>query len=118
MEEKRKYKRVPVNAIVLYQIEDYENITEENISRVRSPLSVDISAGGLKIETDQKLPEGIYLKITLSIIPTKIPIDFIGKVMWVRDSQAEGHFYTGIEFVEFNDQSQKKLIEDYINKKD
>lgn len=33
MEEKRKYKRVPVNAIVLYRIEDYENITEGNISQ-------------------------------------------------------------------------------------
>ncbi len=118
MEEKRKYKRVPVNAIILYQIEDYENITEGNISRVRSPLSVDISTGGLKLETDQKLPEGTYLKITLSIVPTKVAIDIIGKVAWSRDSETKGHYYTGVEFVEFIIKTQKKLVEDYVNKED
>ena len=118
MEEKRKYKRVPVDAIILYQIEDYENMPEGNLSRVRSPLSVDISVGGIKIETDQKLPEGTYLKITLSIVPSKVSVDVIGKVAWTKDSQTENHYNTGIEFVEFIIKTQKKLIEDYVNKED
>ena len=118
MEEKRKYKRVSVNAIILYQIQNYENEEKNNLSRIRSPLSVDISEGGLKIDTDQKLPEGTYLKITLSIVPTKITIDIIGKIAWTRDSETEGHFQSGVEFVEFTDESQKGLIKTYIDLKD
>ena len=78
MEEKRKDKRIPINAIVMYRIEDYENIDDRNIEnyekiddqnlvKIDRLISADISSGGLQIVAKQKLPVGVYLKIVLTI---------------------------------------------------
>lgn len=34
MEEKRKDKRIPINAIVMYRIEDYEKIDDQNLAKI------------------------------------------------------------------------------------
>ena len=118
MEEKRQYKRVPVDAIVLYQIQNYDKMPDSELSRIQSPVSVDVSEGGLKIEAEQKLPEDTYLKVTLSIPPERVPIELIGRVAWTRDSETPDHFWTGIEFVEFYEDKFKRLIADYVNSKE
>ena len=100
-DEKRKFKRVPVDAIVIYQIQDQLKVIKNKLKRIGTPISVDISAGGLQVITSQKLPQDIALKIDLSILPTKIPIEAFGKVKWTEKDKTPNQYRSGIEFVKF-----------------
>ncbi len=116
MDEKRNFKRVSVDAIVMYQSQDYEIENGDKGTRVDTPESVDISPGGLQIETNQKLPLNIKLQIVLSILNSEVPIQVTGKVIWVHDIGEEKMYKIGIEFLEFDNENNKKLIEEYMNK--
>ena len=116
MDDKRNYKRVPVNAIMMYQAKKFPNASMEDLYKIGTPLSVDISHGGLKMTTDQEIKNDVQLHIVLSIVNTNIPIELTGKVIWCKDSETKGHYDIGVEFIEFDDESKKKLIEDFIEK--
>ena len=115
MEEKRKNKRIPINAIVMYQIDDYEKIDDRNLITIGRPISADISSGGLQIVAKQKLPVGVYLKIVLSIFPMRNTVDVIGKVVWNHADGEESRFRTGIEFVRFSNAIDAEQIEEYVS---
>jgi len=115
MEEKRKDKRIPINAIVMYQIDDYEKIDDRNLITIGRPISADISSGGLQIVAKQKLPVGVYLKIVLSIFPMRNTVDVIGKVVWNHADGEESRFRTGIEFVRFSNAIDAEQIEEYVS---
>jgi c-di-GMP-binding flagellar brake protein YcgR len=118
MDNKRKFKRVSVNAIVMYMMDTQENNHEDLASSIGTPNSVDISTGGLKIIAGQKLPIGANLKVILSILPSKIPIEVICKVVWTKNADVENLYQSGIEFLKFSDKKQKELIESYVDTKE
>ncbi len=115
MEEKRKDKRIPINAIVMYRIEDYEKIDDQNLAKIDRPISADISSWGLLIVAKEKLPVGVYLKIVLSIFPMRNTVDVIGKVAWNHADGEESRFRTGIEFIRFLNEIDTEQIEEYMS---
>ncbi len=115
MEEKRKNKRIPINALVIYQIDDYEKMDDRNLIRMDRPISADISLGGLQIVVKQELPVGVYLKIILSIFPLRKTIDVIGKVVWNNADGREKRFRAGIDFVRFSNENDRGQIEEYMS---
>ena len=115
MEEKRKDKRIPINAVVMYQINDYEKMDDSNLVKIGRPISADISSGGLQVVAKQKLPVGVYLKIVLSIFPMRNTIDVIGKVVWNNADGREKRFRAGIEFVRFSNAIDAEQIEEYVS---
>ncbi len=114
MEERRKSKRVPVDAIVMYQTDSYPITENLEANKVDTPISVNISIGGLQLETNQHLKVGTFLQIVLSILDTKVPMQLTGKVIWVHDNIQKKFYKIGVEFIDFNDDAKKKIIEDYI----
>ncbi len=115
MEEKRKDKRIPINAVVMYQINDYEKMDDSNLIKIGRPISADISSGGMQIVAKEKLPVGVHLKIVLSIFPIRNTIDVIGKVVWNNADEGESRFRTGIEFVKFLNVIDAEQIEEYVS---
>ena len=115
MEEKRKNKRIPMNAIVMYRIENYEKIDDQNLAKIDRPISANISSGGLQIVAKQKLPVGVYLKIVLTIFPMRNTVDVIGRVVWNRADGKESRFRAGIEFVRFSNAIDAEQIEEYVS---
>jgi len=115
MEERRKYKRIPINTIVMYQIDDYEKIDDRKLIKIGRPMSADISSGGLQIVTSQKLPVGVYLKIVLSIFPMRNTVDVIGKVAWNHADGEGSRFRAGIEFIRFSNAIDAEQIEEYVS---
>ncbi len=115
MEEKRKNKRIPINAIVMYRIENYEKINDQNLAKIDRPISADISSGGLQIVGKQKLPVGVYLKIVLTIFPMRNTVDVIGKVVWNNADEGESRFRVGIEFIRFSNENDVEQIEEYMS---
>lgn len=118
MGEKRKFRRVSVDAIMMYQIQKYPDGTQGTFHKIGTPISVNISVGGLQIDANQKLPIGTKLQIIISIVTTPSPIELNGKVMWVKPYKDNKLFKIGIQFVDFNDKLTKQLISNYIKLKD
>ncbi len=117
MDEKRKFKRVSVDAIMMYQIQNHPDGTQGIFHKIGTPISVNISVGGLQIDANQKLPIGTELQIIISIVTTPSPIELNGKVMWVKPYKDNKLFKIGIQFVNFTDKSAKQLINNYIKLK-
>ena len=100
MEEKRKYKRVPTKSIIMYRVEDYSQIHTSNLIPVETPLTIDISEGGLQFLSIQNLPKGTLLKIIVSPENTTSTVEIIGKVAWAKEKEDSKNFYIGIEFLD------------------
>lgn len=114
MEERRKAKRVPVDAIMMYQILHYPDGQEGEYHKIGTPISVDISTLGLRIATKQKLPKGTELQIVLSISTTKKPMELTGSVVWINDEDDDSLYKIGIKFKDEIANDKIKLIEEYI----
>jgi len=115
MEEKRRFKRVPTKSIVMYRIEDYSQIYSKKLVPVKTPLSVDISIGGMQFISNQDLPFSTLLKIVVSPEGTSKAIDIVGKVAWAKPSEKYSGYQIGIEFLDIL--NNKKVLEDYIKSK-
>ncbi|MBN1897858.1 MAG: PilZ domain-containing protein [Spirochaetes bacterium] len=111
--ERREYKRVPANLILMYLIQDYEKYKDKNLISIGTPISVDISTGGMQIITCQELPKEAYLKITMAFYTSKEPIEVIGKVMWTKNMTKERTYKSGVRYEKFIN-GRKDLIEEYI----
>ncbi len=118
MEERRKYKRVPAQTIVWYEIEDFTKMQaglDQSDVSLGVPLeSIDISVGGAQIATDKRVEPEKRLKLILSINPVTPPISILARVAWSRRDDKAARSYVGLEFLEFLN-GRKKLLEDYIS---
>jgi hypothetical protein len=110
--EKRKFERIPVQSIVFYRIEKDEGDKKVmNLMTSQTPLSVDLSEGGMKILAMQDIPKGAKMKILLTFYNDRVPIKLDGRVMWSEkaDTPAGTEFNVGIQFVGISD-TRKKII--------
>lgn len=109
--ENRKYTRVPLDSIVMYEVMDYLKYKDRNLRSIETPTSLDISEGGMRMKTQQNLPVNIYIKIILFLKESKKPIEIIGHVVWTR---LDGKDYeSGIEFLDFTN-NRKMELRNYI----
>ena len=111
MKEQRRHKRLPLDAVVFYRIENGE---PENTSKVGTPLSVDISESGLQIEADREIPAGTDLKMILSLPPAPQTMEIYGRTMWIKKTDTD-HFKIGIEFIRFRYSSIREVIRKYVD---
>jgi len=118
MDERRRYKRVPANSIVWYEIEDFTKMQagqDQKDVNLGVPLeSMDISLGGVQIATDKNFEVEKRLKLILSINPSTPPISILSRVAWIRQDDKKKVNFVGLEFLEFLN-GRKKLLENYIN---
>lgn len=115
MQERRKYKRVPIHSIMMYQVQRDKDLANIEYKRINTLISIDISIGGVQVVTREKINEGAYLKLLVNLEGKNLPIIVIGKVVWIRNTDNEGSRKMGIEFVEFSDIDDKKNIEEFVN---
>ncbi|GEM_PF-3041401 len=110
--EHRKFTRVPVDSIVMYEVMDYLKYKDRNLRSIETPISLDISVGGMRMKTQQNLPVSIYIKMIMFLQNSKKPVEIIGRVVWTK---TDGKiFECGIEFIDFINR-KKSEIEDHIN---
>jgi len=92
--EKRKTHRLPLSIEAICQAKE----------KFFKAYVIDISPGGLKLETQTKLQPGQYL--TFSIV-WKRPLKLMGLVRWIKKENL--HYLYGIEFTGL-DQKQESGI--------
>ncbi len=106
MAEKRKEDRITVELKVGYR----------TIGSFITDYIINISKGGIFINTSSPLPVGTKIRILFSIPDIPLPFDLIGIVRWINPVGHLSHSLPGmgIEFLEIEDRV-KKRIEKFIN---
>jgi type IV pilus assembly protein PilZ len=96
--ERRRYPRVPLNLLIQYRFDTFEEFMSEYAS--------NISEGGMFIRTDDAREEGsmVYLQFALKD-GTKL-IEGLGKVVRVNPANQDAPQGIGIEFVNFDEESR------------
>lgn len=95
MQEKRKMPRIKEeNAITMIIISD-----RKNFSRIQNGRTKDISASGVRIQTETLLPVDALLSIDLTLTKLEQRINAIGKVRWVRKINEDETYEAGVEFI-------------------
>lgn len=106
MVEKRKDERIEVELKVGYR----------TIGSFITDYIINISKGGIFINTTKPLPVGTKIRILFSIPDIPLPFDLMGIVRWINPVGHSSHSVPGmgIEFLEM-DEVVKKRIERFIN---
>jgi c-di-GMP-binding flagellar brake protein YcgR len=105
--DSRKYTRVSVDSIVMYEVMDYLKYKDRNLRAIETPTSLDISEGGMRMKTQQNLPVNIYIKIIVFLQGSRKPIEIIGRVVWTKVTK--NGYESGIEFIEYIN-SKKEVV--------
>jgi c-di-GMP-binding flagellar brake protein YcgR len=111
--ERRKYPRLEKGEYVFYQVEDNQ--------RTELGITEDISAGGLRFETDKELfPSSI---ITLEIYESAdidkqliFSMSVLAKVVWTRKMSLAEKYEVGVKFMEIMKKDRNR-IRKYIDQK-
>lgn len=106
-QERRKFQRVPLNLLIQYKFETFEDFISE--------YAGDISMGGMFIRCDEARDEGsmVYLQFSLKD-GTKL-IEGLGRVVRVNPNSGPNPGI-GVEFVNFDDDS-RAMIDAIIREK-
>jgi len=111
-QEKRAHQRFTTDLVFIYDIvsclEDTPELHPMGTAAIR-----DISLGGARIATYQRLPVGVELSVTL--VPFSdhtLKIQTVGCVRWSQQLR-EDSFDSGIQFVSFTGNSQE-ILRQYI----
>ena len=77
--------------------------------------AVDISRGGMRLLTKEKLEVGQSLTLLVHRDSVTEPLDFTGTVRWTKSAQKAGqsYYFVGVEFSKLR-ADQKRLVRDFI----
>lgn len=106
MSEKRREERIPVELKVGYR----------TVGSFITDYIINISKGGIFINTSKPLPVGTRIRILFSIPDIPLPFDLIGIVRWINPVGHSSHNLAGmgIEFLDV-EANVKKRIEKFIS---
>lgn len=99
--KERKFVRLKVNMEVSYRkiIDDGED----------TPTTYDISEDGLCLTLPERLSIDRQIELELKV-PKEKPIVVRGRVVWTRGDGSNKSFVTGVQFVEIDEDSRKRLM--------
>jgi len=88
--EKRSFRRIPL----------FEEATFYEKPRQNSNYTLDISAGGLSLETQERLEVGQTIKVVLQPVEVKSPIELFGKIVREESGKVAVQFERPLPFIE------------------
>lgn len=113
MFEKRKFPRLGESWDV-----DYRAIRTTDLKmNVIGSLTVNISGGGIRFESNEEVPKGTMLAVELKSAEFPSPIMALAKTVWCKEKDI-GKYDLGVEFWWTgwkNNDAQKSML-DYVNK--
>lgn len=123
--ERRRFKRVKVNLVVVYREDDSLDVRIKTDSEEHQAAIVDISEEGMAVLADVKIPLATMLCVRFNLADNKKEgIDFYGaedikgKVLYINPLSKD-HFRIGIQFYDLsnNDRIQIRNFVDILEKK-
>ncbi len=110
MDNRRRYDRIPVSLIVMYEVNDQQEIDQEVRHDIATPVIMNLSQDGMKLIVWEALPKGLSLKIYVSTFETTEYLEIVGRVIWSAAND-DNQILAGVRFVDFIDGSEKQLTE-------
>ena len=111
--EKRKFNRVPLQMMVQYRLDTFDSFISE--------YSLNVSEGGMFIETTSPRPEGSYVYLQFQLKDGTKIIEGIGQVVRVNKPEditnPNMKAGMGIEFVNL-DEDSVKLIQKILSERE
>jgi type IV pilus assembly protein PilZ len=102
--EKRRFARTALSLLVQYRFNTFEDFLAE--------YSVNLSAGGMFIRTDHPKEEGSIIYLQFSLKDGSRLVEGMGRVVRVNPPGVSGRTAgMGIEFLNFDDESQALIGE-------
>ncbi len=98
----RQFKRFRADYLVKYHLAGSNEAPA--VSNIK-----DVSAGGVKFWSDQFLPLGTLLKLSILIPPIGRILEALGRVVRVRQAKEGSIYYTGVAFLEVPKADQEAL---------
>ena len=114
MLEKRMYKRVSAKCILLYRIQEDPQKQTSELIQVETPISLDISEGGVRFLSIQELPGDTILRVVLSLPGSLEAINLKGRVVWCVSDENSRNFQTGMEYTDIRDRD-RDAIRQYVS---
>jgi len=114
MFEKRKFPRLGESWDV-----DYRAIRTTDLKiDVIGSLTVNISGGGIRFESNEEVPKGTMLAVELKSAEFPSPIMALAKTVWCKEKDI-GKYDLGVEFwwTGWKNNDAQKSILDYVNEK-
>ena len=106
--ERRRYPRVPLNLLIQYRFDTFEEFMSEYAS--------DISEGGMFIRTDEFREEGSMVYLQFALKDGTTLIEGLGRVVRVNPAEGANTQGIGVEFVNF-DEDSRSLIQAIIEER-
>lgn len=111
-QNKRFFQRVPLGVAVAYRRVQGD---DQEVPEGRLAQTINISAGGLLILTNEKLTSGQTLNVALDLYQNNQPLRMVCRIVRCQTSKREGCFEVGLMFVSIGI-DERRRIEEHLKK--
>ena len=112
MYERRKYIRIPEKTEISYSVVSTAISGQYTTS--------DISQKGIRFLVHHFIPKDSQLKVKITFAQTKVPIEALVELMWIRELPYSGSYEVGARFIDISQKDMDHLldrIKSFVNKK-
>lgn len=104
MKERRQYIRADMPIPVKIRVKEEGTIKEMQLE------TKNISARGMLVEIDKKIPNDTAIELSLKPQAALNPIHISAKVIRVEKAQGKSSYYTGIEFIKIEEDNKNTFL--------
>lgn len=112
--ERRQHERVPDIYPMAYRIVSSSNGNGNGNHKTCYAKRLDLSAGGLLMVTDEKLPDKAWVKLELGLkhLDELHIVNVLGEVVWTREFRSNGvkHFLSGVMYIKIHSGDREKIM--------
>ena len=113
IEERRKYTRFHAYHLVKYKV-----ISAEKEAGMLLASLADIGGGGICLCSEESLPVGSTVQISINLPQFPQPVTSIARVVWTKKLKSAKIYKCGLQFIEIEDMLRSKIAThvEYSNK--
>ncbi len=106
IEERRRFIRLEVPVELKYVVEDDPSQMRRHVA------TKDLSCDGLRFISEQKIDEGAFLDINLTIPGANNPVHIKGRAIWAKKTSSEdtAPFEVGVEFTQIEEDNKNTFL--------
>ena len=99
--DQRRFKRMRLSYLVKYQV---NGKGEPQITNAR-----DISAGGIKFWTKERIPDSSLLKVSIFLPPLDRAVEALAQVLRIRRNKDKFIYYVAVSFLDIREEDRQEI---------
>lgn len=110
IKERRKNRRLHAYHLVKYKVISAEKEGETVLASL-----ADIGGGGIRLRSEESLPVGSTVQISINLPQFRQPVTSIARVVWTKKLKSAKMYECGLQFIEIEDMLRSKIDSDVEN---